>query len=97
MRNPNCRLCPLHEGARTVCVPGDGPKDADILVVGPNPGAQEDRDGKPFVGPSGKLLKAQVAKAGDNRLSYVSPGSGFISRRSGALISTGNPRAPSTA
>jgi len=39
----------------------------------------------------GVSFEAQVAKAGDNRLSYVSPGSGFISRRSGALISTGNP------
>jgi flagellar basal-body rod protein FlgF len=39
----------------------------------------------------GVSFEVQVAKAGDNRLSYVSPGSGFISRRSGALISTGNP------
>jgi flagellar basal-body rod protein FlgF len=39
----------------------------------------------------GVSFEAQVAKAGENRLSYVSPGSGYISRRSGALISTGNP------
>jgi flagellar basal-body rod protein FlgF len=39
----------------------------------------------------GVSFEAQVAKAGDNRPSDVSPGSGFISRRSGALISTGNP------
>ena len=39
----------------------------------------------------GISFEAQIAKAGDNRLSYVSPGAGFISRRSGALISTGNP------
>jgi DNA polymerase-1 len=64
MRNPNCRQCGLYAGARTVCVPGDGPRDADILVVGQNPGQQEDRQGKPFIGPSGQVLKAQLAKAG---------------------------------
>jgi uracil-DNA glycosylase len=63
MRNANCKLCGLYAGARTVCVPGDGPKDADILIVGQNPGQQEDREGRPFVGPSGKILKAQLAKA----------------------------------
>lgn len=64
MRNANCALCGLHAGARTVCIPGDGPRDADILVVGQNPGQQEDRYGKPFIGPSGKILKPQLAKAG---------------------------------
>jgi DNA polymerase I len=64
VRNANCKLCGLHSGARTVCVDGDGPRDADILVVGQNPGGQEDRQGKPFIGPSGKILKAQIAKAG---------------------------------
>jgi flagellar basal-body rod protein FlgF len=39
----------------------------------------------------GVSFEAQVAKAGDNRLSYVTPGSAFISRRSGAMIPTGNP------
>jgi flagellar basal-body rod protein FlgF len=38
----------------------------------------------------GITFEAQVAKAGENRLSYVTPGSGFISRRSGPLIPTGN-------
>jgi uracil-DNA glycosylase family 4 len=64
VRNANCSLCPLHAGARTVCVAGDGPRDADILVVGQNPGYQEDRVGKPFVGPSGRILRGELAKAG---------------------------------
>jgi DNA polymerase-1 len=64
MRNANCKLCDLHRYARTVCVDGDGPKDAQILVIGQNPGQQEDRDGRPFIGPSGKLLKSQLVKAG---------------------------------
>jgi uracil-DNA glycosylase family 4 len=54
----------LHAGAKTVCIEGSGPKDAEILVVGQNPGKQEDRVGRPFVGPSGKLLKAHLDKAG---------------------------------
>jgi DNA polymerase I len=64
MRNANCKACELYRGARTVCVDGDGPKDADILMVGQNPGGQEDRRGKPFIGPSGHILKSQVVKAG---------------------------------
>jgi DNA polymerase-1 len=73
MRNANCKLCRLHEHATTVCINGDGPTDADILVVGQNPGQQEDRKGKPFIGPSGKLLKSQIAKAdlGDMRIRYT--------------------------
>jgi len=39
----------------------------------------------------GVSFEAQVAKAGDNRISYVSSGAGFISQNSGALITTGNP------
>jgi flagellar basal-body rod protein FlgF len=39
----------------------------------------------------GVSFEAQLAKAGDNRLAYVSPGAGFISRRSGAIVETGNP------
>lgn len=73
MRNPNCRECELYTGARTVCVDGDGPRDADILVVGQNPGQQEDRQGRPFIGPSGQVIKAQVFKAGltDLKIRYT--------------------------
>jgi flagellar basal-body rod protein FlgF len=39
----------------------------------------------------GVSFEAQIAKAGENRVSYVAAGSGFISRRAGALVSTGNP------
>jgi uracil-DNA glycosylase len=63
VRNANCKLCGLHAGARTVCIPGDGPKDADILVVGSHPGMQEDRQEKPFVSAPGKIFKAQLEKA----------------------------------
>lgn len=62
-RNAGCTACPLHMYAKTVCVPGDGPKRPDILVIGQNPGQQEDRQGRPFIGPSGKILKRQLEKA----------------------------------
>lgn len=70
LRNPKCTRCPLHETARQVCIPGDGPKNADILLVGQNPGREEDRKGKPFVGSSGKILKSQLTKAGFDAENY---------------------------
>jgi len=50
-----CALCPL-SGSRTQAVPGEGSLNARIMFVGEGPGAQEDREGKPFVGAAGKFL-----------------------------------------
>jgi len=50
-----CRLCGLHE-SRTQTVFGVGSPDADWMIVGEAPGAEEDRRGEPFVGRAGKLL-----------------------------------------
>lgn len=50
-----CTKCKLCEG-RTNTVPGEGPSDAKLMVVGEGPGANEDRQGRPFVGRAGKLL-----------------------------------------
>ena len=51
---------------------GEGPIGADIAFVGEQPGDQEDRVGKPFVGPAGKLLDRAMAEAGiDRKRSYV--------------------------
>jgi DNA polymerase len=50
-----CRRCPLAAG-RTTVVFGEGNPDADLLVVGEGPGREEDLQGRPFVGRSGKLL-----------------------------------------
>jgi len=55
-----CRRCPLHEG-RTQTVFGVGAAAADWMVVGEAPGAEEDRQGEPFVGRAGKLLNAMLA------------------------------------
>lgn len=50
-----CTRCRLHEGRRSV-VFGEGSPTADVVVVGEAPGREEDRTGRPFVGPAGKLL-----------------------------------------
>lgn len=45
-------------------VPGSGPSHSAVAIVGEAPGYQEDKEGRPFVGPSGKLLREALAKAG---------------------------------
>ena len=62
----NCRKCRLWQCARNA-VPGEGPLDARIMLVGQNPGAEEDRIGKPFVGRAGKFLNSALNKIGVNR------------------------------
>jgi DNA polymerase len=61
-----CTACPLYKNA-TQTVFGEGPDDAKIVLVGEQPGDQEDRDGRPFVGPAGKLLDRALADAGIDR------------------------------
>lgn len=58
-----CRRCPLWERA-TQGVAGRGPREAAILVVGEQPGDEEDRRGEPFVGPAGRLLRRAFEGAG---------------------------------
>jgi DNA polymerase len=66
-----CRGCPLHRDA-TQTVFGDGDKDARVMLVGEQPGDQEDRQGKPFVGPAGRLLDRALEEAGiDPSEAYV--------------------------
>ncbi len=61
-----CRRCALWHDA-TQGVPGAGPKHAPIMLVGEQPGDQEDREGKPFVGPAGRLLDDALQEAGVGR------------------------------
>ena len=61
-----CRGCDLWVNA-TQTVFGEGPPVADVMLVGEQPGDQEDRQGHPFVGPAGKLLDAALEQAGINR------------------------------
>jgi len=67
----DCRACPLWKPA-TQTVFGEGPARARIMLVGEQPGDQEDIAGRPFVGPAGKLLDRALEEAGiDRRLVYV--------------------------
>ncbi len=50
-----CTRCNLSK-SRTKAVPGDGPENSKILFIGEGPGFYEDQQGRPFVGPAGKLL-----------------------------------------
>jgi len=56
-----CEKCILAEG-RNNSVPGEGPKEAEILFIGEGPGFHEDRLGRPFVGASGNYLEELLAK-----------------------------------
>ena len=59
----NCRRCDLWKRA-TQAVNGEGSLDATIMLVGEQPGDEEDRRGQPFVGPAGRLLDEALAEAG---------------------------------
>ena len=61
-----CRRCPLGT-SRTHAVPGVGPPDARILIVGEAPGQNEDQQGEPFVGAAGKLLDQLLRGIGLSR------------------------------
>ncbi len=62
----DCRRCELHQ-SRTQTVFGVGNLQADWLVIGEAPGAEEDRRGEPFVGRAGQLLDAMLAAVGLSR------------------------------
>ena len=59
----DCTKCPLHE-TRTKAVFGAGNADADLMFVGEAPGANEDKQGLPFVGSAGKLLEKLLGEIG---------------------------------
>ena len=57
----SCKKCRLWQCAKQA-VPGEGPINAQIMLVGQNPGAEEDKVGKPFVGRAGKFLNKVLAQ-----------------------------------
>jgi DNA polymerase len=61
-----CRACPLWENA-TQTVFGEGRADAPLILVGEQPGDQEDKKGHPFVGPAGRILDRALDQAGIRR------------------------------
>jgi uracil-DNA glycosylase len=62
----NCRKCRLWKGAKNA-VPGEGPQNAKLVLVGQNPGKEEDKTGKPFVGRAGKFLNTVLLENGIER------------------------------
>ena len=62
----NCQRCDLYRNA-TQTVFGDGTRKASLMLVGEQPGDQEDKAGKPFVGPAGRLLDKALAAADIDR------------------------------
>ena len=58
-----CRRCRLGEIA-TQGVPGEGPRASRMMLVGEQPGDEEDQKGRPFVGPAGRLLRSALEHAG---------------------------------
>jgi uracil-DNA glycosylase family 4 len=62
----SCARCPLGQG-RTKAVPGEGPVQAEILLVGEAPGRDEDLAGRPFVGRAGSILDRCLGEAGIDR------------------------------
>lgn len=66
-----CTRCPLHCNA-TQTVLGEGPADAQLMIVGEQPGDQEDLSGRPFSGPAGRMLDTTLAGVGlDRRTTFV--------------------------
>lgn len=61
-----CKACPLWKGA-TQTVFGEGDAPAETMLIGEQPGNEEDRAGRPFVGPAGKLLDRALEEAGIDR------------------------------
>ena len=62
----HCRACPLWKDA-TQTVFGEGPQNAQVMLVGEQPGDKEDLAGKPFVGPAGQMLDRALQQAGIDR------------------------------
>ena len=58
-----CKACRLH-ATRTTAVPGEGARDAAVLILGEAPGRDEDASGRPFVGRAGKVLNRALEAAG---------------------------------
>jgi uracil-DNA glycosylase len=70
-RAKDCKACDLYKNA-TQTVFGEGAERPKIMFVGEQPGDQEDLQGRPFVGPAGKLLDSAMEEAGvDRRKTYI--------------------------
>src|SRR3989304_4490899 len=70
--NEDCTLCGLHEEAQSVCLVGQGPKDAEVMFIGEAPGEREDDLRLPFQGRAGERLNLELMKVGlDRKKIYI--------------------------
>ena len=65
-----CTDCGLRDGCKSP-IPGNGSEQAEVMLVGEAPGAEEDQDGIPFIGVSGRLLRDMVSEAGIAQTYYT--------------------------
>ncbi len=59
-----CQNCTLHH-SRKLSVPGEGPANSEIMLIGEGPGFHENEQGRPFVGAAGNLLNELLGNGGD--------------------------------
>jgi uracil-DNA glycosylase family 4 len=69
-----CRKCPLYR-TRIRAVPGEGPVNAKIMIIGQAPGAEENKTGRPFIGRAGRFLNKllEIAKIERGKVFITSP------------------------
>lgn len=74
-REPGCRRCPLHAGARTVCMPADGGSAEQagpvLLVIGEAPTREDDQIGAPMVSATGRMVRSQISRLWPGRVVYT--------------------------
>jgi DNA polymerase-1 len=63
LADPNCTDCPLYKTVRSVCVPADGDTGSEIMFLGRNPGVDEDKGNRPFIGRAGQLLRDAIDRS----------------------------------
>lgn len=66
-RDRHCKACDLSKTCQWVCLWGDGPKQAKVMLIGEAPGRDEDAEGKPFIGKAGRLLEQIFGDVGLER------------------------------
>ena len=71
-----CQLCPLG-ATRKNAVPGEGPKNAALMLIGEGPGFNEDQQGRPFVGASRVASRSRSSPPADHHEAHC-PGAGSI-------------------
>lgn len=65
--NPDCQQCGLYQTAQSICLVGQGPKNAKVMMIGEAPGQREEDLRRPFSGPAGQRLDLELSRVGLKR------------------------------